>query len=633
MVDAWVVDSNCFIHMGQKAQPSLLNDLRSALGPNGVIHVTPGVHREVATVRLSRQKNAPRLLDVLEPLLRTTTVDEGQVRGLAQMIGETAAPQDVDLSLMVLANQFNREGLSVMLVSDDYKMTTTAEKANLGYSTCPPSTFLQHMADRASGKGAGNLRSLSRRVRAAEMSYAISRAKEYNIQEKLTWMVDSLLSGRAPAAPVEDSPNLDDEARLVRGLVRHLRGERVKSSVLTALGPLPEVCAPAGRLDDHLEALRLGRGADALAEAITETTAVMTEVLEAVGLGLSPLSEDLAELAHRAMAGSLQRAHTALGIMHRMQGGYDFARMHLGLALHQATLVADTGAELRVKQRLGMLALARGDAERAASLLEAAERQANEVEADRRPMLVLAAIARHMMGDGEAAAVHVDTARRLLEADRAGAVATLHDAGRALLAIDRADLALELIDEAMECAVTVGDDSAMAEMLETMMLVESALASSEREEDEALTALLDGLHDVGDAEAATVEAARDEVGEQLEAQAAPLEATASAWSEAADLIPESAPLVVLRLVEDEEGRAMIVAHHADLGTLGLWLPDGALAIGPGDHLGLRGTRVKIADAPPAMREAHGLRGVVALESPSELRLLERSESLDEPETP
>jgi len=201
------------------------------------------------------------------------------------------------------------------------------------------------------------------------------------------------------------------------------------------------------------------------------------------------------------------------------------------------------------------------------------------------------------------------------------------------LAIDRADLALELIDEAMECAVTVGDDAAMAEMMETMMLVESALASSEREEDEALTALLDGLHDVGDAEAATVEAARDEVGEQLEAQAAPLEATASAWSAAADVIPESAPLVVLRLVEDEEGRAMIVAHHADLGTLGLWLPDGALAIGPGDHLGLRGTRVKIADAPPAMREGHGLRGVVALESPTELRLLERSESLDDPDSP
>ncbi len=200
MVDAWVVDSNCFIHMGQKAQPSLLNDLRSALGPNGVLHVTPGVHREVATVRLSRQKNAPRLLDVLEPLLRTTPVDEGQVRGLAQMIGETAAPQDVDLSLMVLANQFNREGLSVMLVSDDYKMTTTAEKANLGYSTCPPSTFLQHMADRLR-QGAGDLRSLSRRVRRAEMSYAISRAKEYNIREKLTWMVDSL-SGRALQLPL-----------------------------------------------------------------------------------------------------------------------------------------------------------------------------------------------------------------------------------------------------------------------------------------------------------------------------------------------------------------------------------------------------------------------------------------------
>jgi len=90
-------------------------------------------------------------------------------------------------------------------------------------------------------------------------------------------------------------------------------------------------------------------------------------------------------------------------------------------------------------------------------------------------------------------------------------------------------------------------------------------------------------------------------------------------------------LVVLRLVEDEEGRAMIVAHHADLGTLGLWLPDGALAIGPGDQLSLDGTRVKLANAPEVMQDAHGLRGVVALESPESLRLVERSASLDDAE--
>lgn len=631
MAQVWVVDSNCFIHLGQKAASTVVADLRAGLGRHGLMHVTPGVEGEVRTVRLQRLKQRPLLLEALASLLVSTPVEEAQIRGLAQAIGERASPQDVDLSLMVLAHQLHRDGGDVTLVSDDYKMTTTAEKANLGYATCPPSTFFQRLADEAKGKHASHLRSLARRVRASEMSYAISRAKEYNVQEKLTWMVDSLLAGRAPAAPVESSPSLDEQARLVRGLVRHLRGERVKSGVLGALGPLPEVCAPAARLDEHLATLRLGAGTDAISDAIRSTTEMLTEVLESVGLGLAPLHEDQAEIAHRAMAGSLQRTHTALGVLHRMHGAYDPARMHLSLALHQATLVSDTAAELLAKQRLGMLALARGDLARTASLFDAAAKQAKEVGTDQRPPLILAAIARYGLGEMEQATKGIEKARGLIEADRSGAVESLHEAGRALLAIDRPDLALELIDEAMECAVSAGREEVLEGLMETMMLVESALGSSEHEEDEALTALLDGLNISDAIEAATVEAAREEVGEQLQAQAAPLEVTANEWSVASDVIPASAPLVVLRVLEEEEGRAMIVAHHAEVGTLGLWLPDGALAIGPGDQLSLDGTRVKLANAPEAMQDAHGLRGVVALESPESLRLVERSASLDEAE--
>ena len=37
-------------------------------------------------------------------MLHSVPVDEDDVRALAQRIGESAAPQDVDLSLMVLAD-------------------------------------------------------------------------------------------------------------------------------------------------------------------------------------------------------------------------------------------------------------------------------------------------------------------------------------------------------------------------------------------------------------------------------------------------------------------------------------------------------------------------------------------------
>ena len=51
--------------------------------------------------------------------------------------------------------------------------------------------------------------------------------------------------------------------------------------------------------------------------------------MEEVGLGLAPLGEEEAEVAHRAMAGSLLRTESALGLMARMSGHHDHARRHL----------------------------------------------------------------------------------------------------------------------------------------------------------------------------------------------------------------------------------------------------------------------------------------------------------------
>ena len=42
MGSAWVVDSNCFIHLGQKGEDEVLADLTSALG-GGKMLIPPGV--------------------------------------------------------------------------------------------------------------------------------------------------------------------------------------------------------------------------------------------------------------------------------------------------------------------------------------------------------------------------------------------------------------------------------------------------------------------------------------------------------------------------------------------------------------------------------------------------------------
>ena len=136
MSNVWVVDSNCFIHVGSMAPDSFIDDLRTVLkSEDSTLYVTPGVHNEIKTVRFERWAGTPNLLETIREMLITVTVDEAEVRALAQKIGENASPQDVDLSLMILGAKLAHEGHKVTLVSDDFKMTTTGEKVNLNFET------------------------------------------------------------------------------------------------------------------------------------------------------------------------------------------------------------------------------------------------------------------------------------------------------------------------------------------------------------------------------------------------------------------------------------------------------------------------------------------------------------------
>ena len=330
MGSAWVVDSNCFIHLGQKGEDEVLADLTSALG-GGKMLITPGVEDEVATVRMRRMEGRPRLLDVLAPVLKSVPVDEADVRALAAKIGERAAPQDVDLSLMVLAHSLGEAGGPVVLVSDDFKMATTAETADLAFDSCPPSTFIERLVE--NGEDAARdarLRSLSRQVRASEMKYAISRREDYDVQRKLTWMVDSLLDASHDVGTPEEGP---DEARLVADLTRTIRGYRVKPKRLEALGDLPDVCAPVQRLDAHLGELPEPRRKTTSTPRVPRPARCSPRSWKRSASPLRPLGEEEVELVHRAMAGSLARTESALGLMARMAGDHDDARGHLVRAL------------------------------------------------------------------------------------------------------------------------------------------------------------------------------------------------------------------------------------------------------------------------------------------------------------
>ena len=610
------------------APEGFLSDLKKVLdGESGGLHVTPGVHDEVRNVRFQRWHGKPNLLEEMRDILLTIPVDEDQVRALAEKIGENASPQDVDLSLMVLASKLVQEGRKVTLVSDDFKMTTTGERVNLTFETCPPSTFLQRLADSGTKAQRTRLRSLSRRVRAAEMRYAISRAGQYDVQAKLTWMIDSLLASKLVLNDDSENTSISDERKLVGALIRSIRGEKVKKSTLNKLGSLPEICAVVSSLDAHLSSLTNDVSSNDIAQEYEKTVTILADVLESTGFGLAPLDEEMAELAHRAMAGYVYRTESALGMMSKMSGNLSLARLHLSRALHFATLIDDVGAEMRAMHQLGMLSLATDDWKKAATLFETSDRQCQMIGGNRIPHLVLSGISRQLNGDEELALSHMKSAAVMVQSDKSAATDILTSIGNGLLTVDCPGLAIEVLDEAMECAIESGLDNRLEMLAELLLLANTAISNREDGIYDELRELLDGLNEIDEAASGEFIARIADIDKKAVELSKPLDETWSEWQPAIRLLPDQESLTVLRIDEDEQGRNLIISHHNELGAIGLWLPEGGVQASPGNLIQIDDSRVKVAAPTDLLRDIHNIRGIVAIENPDALSFIVRTDQI------
>jgi rRNA maturation endonuclease Nob1/tetratricopeptide (TPR) repeat protein len=608
MATTWVVDSNCFIHMGSMAQDNLIEDLRKSI-PEGIF-VTPGVHKEVRTVRFQRWKNKPNLLEKMKPILTTIAVDDDQIKGLASQIGERAAPQDVDLSLMVLASKLSREGRDVTLVTDDFKMTTTSQKVNLGFNTCPPSTFLQRLAETGPNACKSRFRSLSRRTRAAEMRYAISRVNEYDIQAKLTWMVDSLIDNKPQAKAAEPVQEKSSEQKLIRSLRKFLLGGKPKQAHMSALGDLPNICEPVSELDDYLNQISKSKSV-IVEEKYSNGIEKISSVLERVGLGLAPLDEEMAEIAHRAMAGHLYRMESCLSMLAKMNGNLMNARLHLSRALHYATLIDDVDAEMLATNQLGLLALVRNKWDRAADLFETADRQALATKNSRLTYVVCAGMARFMNGDETQASKHLLSAQSIVGEDLVNAANDLFLLGKNLLAMDEAGLAIEVLDEAIECAID-GQNTGLTESLaEYLVLANNALTESESQQYHGLRKYLDDINTIETKSSTEFEKKISEIEEQAEAMSKTID-TSEEWVNAEDIFDDSASFNVLRQVSIEANETLIIGQHSALGVIAFWLPSGDYLVSAGQKITIIDTEVKVAEPPEDLRTEHNISALVAV---------------------
>jgi tetratricopeptide (TPR) repeat protein/rRNA maturation endonuclease Nob1 len=623
----WVVDSNAFIHFGNLAKEEFKVDLSKCLQKNGgSLNVTSGVHGEVRNVRFKVWDGRPNLLETLQDILVTSEVSDAEIRNVASAIGENAAPQDVDLSLMILAARFHQDGKEVTLVTDDFKMTTTKEKAGFGFETCPPSTFLFRISEEVKGKHSSRMRTLSRRVRSAEMRYAISRAAEYDVQSKLTWLVDSLLTSRPSLpSPTNDAEEKDEKEVMVRTLQRILRGEKVKTSRRKKLGKLPEICHPASEIDQSLERILEMEEVTDLPRIYGDLVEVSRSCQESVGLGLASLDDSIAGIAHRATAGPLSRLETVLGMLSGLLGRPEVSRLHLSRSLYLSSLSLDDVAELKTLNQLGLLSLSSESNERAAELFDKTNQLAIERGHPNLTYLTAAALSRFLSGDGEVADSQLEQARQQIEDDKEGAIQQLLKLAHSLLGVDRPWLALEIFDEALECAVEV-ESSKADEIKEMLLLANTAATGVEGRQLAKIREFLDNLNKVSSDKKKDVESSQDAIRESMEDQENSEIEYWDDWREADKLLVDDSTLRIVRSEVDDEGRVLLVVHHSLFGGLGVFIPDDAPEVSANQNMKLSGTRIKVAKPPKSLEEKQNIKGIVALENPEALEVrLEENE--------
>tara|TARA_B100001564_G_scaffold358863_1_gene378719 strand:- start:1226 stop:2164 length:939 start_codon:yes stop_codon:yes gene_type:complete len=295
----------------------------------------------------------------------------------------------------------------------------------------------------------------------------------------------------------------------------------------------------------------------------------------------------------------------------KMSGNLMNARLHLSRALHYATLVDDVDAEMLATNQLGLLALVRNKWDRAADLFETADRQAQAIKNSRLTYVVCAGMARFMNGDEIQAAKHLSSAQSLVGEDVIKAGNDLFLLGKTMLAMDEAGLAIEVLDEAMECAID-GQDTGLTEKLaEYLVLANNALTESESEQYEGLRKYLDDINTIESKSSNVFDKKISEIEEQVEAMSKTID-TSNEWIEAEKIFDDAASFNVLRQVSTEANETLIIGQHSSLGVIAFWLPRGDYQVSAGQRITIIDTKVKVAEPPEELRSMHNISALVAV---------------------
>ena len=90
------------------------------------------------------------------------------------------------------------------------------------------------------------------------------------------------------------------------------------------------------------------------------------------------------------------------------------------------------------------------------------------------------------------------SANAIVIEDKIEAIANLSAIGNSLLAIDCPGLAIEVPDEAMECAIETGTSDRMDMLAEMLLLANTAMTNKEQMQYEGLRQYIDKVNDIAE---------------------------------------------------------------------------------------------------------------------------------------
>ena len=149
-------------------------------------------------------------------------------------------------------------------------------------------------------------------------------------------------------------------------------------------------------------------------------------------------------------------------------------------------------------------------------------------------------------------------------------------------------------------------------------MANAAMTNDDVIQHEGLRTLLDGLNQLSEQESIEFTKKIQEIEQLADEHTLPIEATWKDWQPSEKLVSTEATLNVIRSEVDDNNDTLVVVHHSELGSIGLWLPEGEWNVASGHQLSIGKTRVKLAPPTPELQEKHSLRGLVAVEDTSML---------------